>query len=58
VADLKKKLQAWQTEVSARMPIANPHFNEGRSGEWWSLRSGEPVDSASRKRFPPTEKDL
>lgn len=58
VADLKKKLQAWQTDVSARMPIINPHYDESRAGEWWSLRSGEPVDSASRKRFPPTEKDM
>ncbi|MDF1659804.1 MAG: sulfatase [Verrucomicrobiales bacterium] len=58
VADLKKKLQAWQQSVIARMPIPNPHFDEERAPEWWSLRNGEPVDSAGRKRFPPTEKDL
>ncbi|MEM1441034.1 MAG: sulfatase [Verrucomicrobiota bacterium] len=58
VADLKKKLMAWQQEVSARMPIKNPHYNEERAPEWWSLRNGEPVDSDGRKRFPPTEKDL
>lgn len=58
VADLKKKLQAWQESVIARMPIPNPMFDESRAPEWWSLRNGEPVDSAGRKRFPPTEKDL
>lgn len=58
VADLKKKLQAWQISASARMPIYNPSYDESRAGEWWNLRKGEPVDSLSRKRFPPTEKDL
>ena len=58
VADLKKKLQRWHTEIIARMPIPNPHFDESRAGEWWSLRNGKPVDSSARKRFPPTEKDL
>lgn len=58
VADLKGKLQRWQNQVIARMPIPNPHFEEERAGEWWNLRSGQPVDSAGRKRFPPTEKDL
>lgn len=58
VADLKKKLQIWQTDVSARMPIPNPNYDASRAGEWWNMRSGEPVDSLSRKRFPPTEKDL
>ncbi len=58
VADLKKKLQAWQQSVIARMPVKNPHFDESRAPEWWSLRNGEPVDSEGRKRFPPTEKDL
>ncbi|MCG8600837.1 MAG: sulfatase [Verrucomicrobiales bacterium] len=58
VADLKGKLKRWQTRVTARMPIPNPHFNEERAGEWWSLRNGQPVDSDGRKRFPPTEKDL
>lgn len=58
VADLRKKLQRWQTRVIARLPIPNPHHDEERAGEWWKLRTGEPVDSDGRKRFPPTEKDL
>lgn len=58
VSDLKGKLQRWQNQVIARMPIPNPHFEKERAGEWWNLRSGQPVDSAGRKRFPPTEKDL
>jgi len=58
VADLKKKLQAWRGETLARMPLPNPSYKPERADEWWSVRSGEPVDSDSRKRFPPTEKDL
>jgi len=58
VADLKGKLQRWQNQVIARLPIPNPHYDESRAEEWWNMRSGEPVDSAGRKRFPPTEKDL
>lgn len=58
VADLKRKLQTWRQEVIARMPIPNPNYDPKRAGEWWSMRTGQPVDSDSRKRFPPTEKDL
>ncbi|MCC9602141.1 sulfatase [Stieleria sp. JC731] len=56
-ADLQKKLQDWRTEVIARMPITNPHYQPSRAGEWWSRRTGRPIDSDSRKRFPATEKD-
>jgi uncharacterized sulfatase len=56
-SDLKKKLAAWRMEVSARMPIPNPHYDPSRAGEWWSMRTGKPVPSDERKRFPPTEKD-
>jgi len=55
-ADLKKKLQRWRTDVSARMPISNPNYNPERAGEWWQMRTGKPVPSEKRKRFPPTEK--
>lgn len=58
VADLKKKLAAWREDVLARMPIPNPSYDPARAGEWWSMRDGNPVDSESRKPFPPTEKDL
>ncbi|GAB5440602.1 MAG: sulfatase [Fuerstiella sp.] len=57
VADLKKKLQAWRQDVIARMPYANPAYDPERADEWWSLRSGKPIDSSKRKRFPATEKD-
>jgi uncharacterized sulfatase len=56
VADLKKKLATWRVAVGARMPIPNPHYDPDRAPEWWSLRSGQPIDSAARKPFPPTEK--
>jgi uncharacterized sulfatase len=55
VADLKRKLANWRTDVVARMPIPNPHYDEKRAGEWWSMRTGKPVASDRRKRFPPTE---
>ena len=58
VADLKKKLAAWRTEVIARMPIPNPSYDPERAHEWWSRRSGKPISSDSRKRFPQTEKEL
>ncbi len=58
VADLKRKLAAFRTETLARMPIPNPNHDPEREGEWWSMRTGKPIDSDSRKRFPPTEKDL
>ncbi|MCB1232866.1 MAG: sulfatase, partial [Verrucomicrobiae bacterium] len=57
VADLRKKLNAWRTDVIARMPIPNPHYDPERAGEWWNMRDGKPVPSADRKPFPPTEKD-
>jgi uncharacterized sulfatase len=58
VADLKKKLAAWRTDVIARMPIPNPHYDPDRADQWWSMRTGQPVPSDDRKRFPPTEQDL
>ena len=58
VADLKKKLSGWRNEVLARMPIPNPSYNSKRANEWWSRRSGKPIDSNSRKRFPESEKHL
>lgn len=54
-ADLKRKLVQWREAVIARMPIPNPAYDPARAHEWWSMRSGKPVDSDSRKRFPATE---
>ena len=58
VADLKQKLFGWRNDVLARIPIPNPSYDPKRAHEWWSRKSGEPIDSDSRKRFPQTEKDL
>lgn len=58
IADLKRKLSNWRAQAIARMPIPNPHYDPKRAHEWWSMRSGKPVDSDKRKRFPATEKDL
>ena len=58
VADLKQKLKTWRQDVLARMPIPNPSYDAKRASEWWSTRTGKPIDSDSRKRFPQTENDL
>ncbi|TWU07930.1 sulfatase [Stieleria varia] len=57
-ADLKRKLDLWRRSVIARMPIPNPNYDPDRAGQWWNMRTGEPVDSASRTLFPGTELDL
>ncbi len=56
--DLMSKLKAWQTDTIARLPIPNPSYDPARAHEWWSRRSGKPVESDLRKRFPPTELKL
>tara|TARA_R110002049_G_scaffold2750_4_gene21914 strand:+ start:59878 stop:61362 length:1485 start_codon:yes stop_codon:yes gene_type:complete len=58
VADLKKKLSALRQDAVARMPIPNPSYDPDRAHEWWSMKTGQPIDSDSRTRFPQTEKDL
>jgi arylsulfatase A len=55
-ADLKSKLATWRTQVIARMPIPNPHYDENRSHEWWSMNTGKPVPSDNREKFPATER--
>ena len=55
--DLQNKLKKWRQSVVARMPYSNPHYDPDRAEEWWSLRTGQPIDSSVRKRFPPTELD-
>jgi hypothetical protein len=57
VADMMKQLKAWRENVLARIPIPNPSYDPNRAAEWWSIRSGKPIDSDNRKRFPATEKD-
>jgi uncharacterized sulfatase len=56
---LRRELSDWRLEVGARMPLANPHFDEDRAGEWWSRRSGKSLAESSKKRraFPRTEKE-
>ena len=55
--DLKMKLATWRSDVRARMPIPKPNYDPDRADQWWSMSSGKPIDSDSRKRFPATEKD-
>ncbi len=55
---LQSQLAQWRRDVIAAMPIPNPGYDSQRAHEWWSPRTGSPVPSHNRKRFPPTEKDL
>ena len=53
--DLQTKLRKWRQSVNAEMPIPNPAFDVDKAEQWWSTRTGKPVPSLQRKRFPPTE---
>ena len=55
---LKNQLRDWRQQVLAAMPIPNPSYDPDRAHEWWSTRTGKPVPSHLRKKYPPTEKDL
>jgi arylsulfatase A len=57
-ASLKRQLGVWRQQVIATMPIPNPSYDPNRAREWWSTRTGKPVPSKTRKRYPPTEKGL
>ena len=50
-----RKLRQWRTSVAAAMPHPNPNYDPKRSDQWWSYRTGKPVPSDARKRFPATE---
>lgn len=55
-AAMRKRLERWRKSVNARMPIVNPSYDPERASQWWSMRTGKPVPSANRRRFPATEK--
>jgi len=57
MADLSQKLRNWRQQVVAHVPIPNPSYDPERAHEWWSTRSGKPVPSDRRRRFPQTEKN-
>ena len=52
-ASLQQKLRAWRTSVAARMPLPNLAHDPKRAKEWYSPRTGRPVPSDKRRRFPP-----
>jgi uncharacterized sulfatase len=55
--ELREELRRWRRDVLARMPLPNPGHDPARAAEWWSPRTGQPVESDRRRRFPATEKD-
>jgi len=57
VQDLKRRLGDWRLDTLARMPLPNPAYDPQRADQWYSPRTGKPVPSGNRKRFPATEKD-
>lgn len=52
---LLSKLGGWRRSVLAKMPLKNPSYDPDRAAEWWSRRTGKPVNSSARKRFPPSD---
>ncbi len=54
VAEMTARLERWRADTLARMPLPNPGYEPERAAEWWSTRTGKPVDSDARKRFPAT----
>ncbi|MEM9657195.1 MAG: sulfatase [Planctomycetota bacterium] len=55
---LQSELSSWRNRVLARMPIPNPAYDPQRADQWWNRRTGKPVRSDQRQRFPPTEESL
>lgn len=50
--DLQRRLAEWRKTTGARMPAANPKADPKRAGQWWSRRTGKPLDiEAMRKRY-------
>jgi uncharacterized sulfatase len=43
VAPLRDQLAAWRQSVGARMPTSNPKYDPERASEWWSRRTGKPL---------------
>jgi uncharacterized sulfatase len=41
---LQQQLAAWRKTVGARMPQPNPKYDADRAPEWWSRRSGQPLN--------------
>jgi len=46
---LNKELAAWRYDVLARMPIPNPAYDPQRADQWWSVGSGQPLDSGTEQ---------
>lgn len=49
---LQKQLASWRSGVGARMPTKNVDFDPKQADQWWSRRTGKPLDiEAMRKRY-------
>ena len=53
--NFQKILKAYRSEYD--FVVEDGNYDPARAGEWWSVRTGKPVPSQDRKRFPPTEKE-
>ena len=56
-AELLQQLRRWRIAVNAQTTVPNPSHDPDRAGLWYSYRTGGPIDSGARKRFPTTERD-
>ena len=56
--ELQERLAKWRVASGARMPTVNPEADAKRAGEWWSRRTGKPLDvEAMRKYYDSQRKD-
>ena len=56
-AKMRREMNQWRRSIDASEVVANPHHDPERAGIWYSYRTGRPIDSDARKRFPATELD-
>lgn len=48
--ELYHDLNQWRQSTNALRPIPNPKYDPRRADEWWSRRSGKPLDREALKR--------
>ena len=49
---MQTRLAAWRHDVGASMPTVNPEHDADKAHQWWSRRTGKPLDiEAMRRRY-------
>jgi len=50
VRAMMKRLDAWRDNVGAALPKKNPKYDPAKADQWWSRRSGKPIDVEAMAR--------